>query len=41
MDCVGNLVASDYIGGLEPSVDDVISQIMLQEMGASNKRHKR
>ncbi len=41
MDFIGNCEVIDELGSLEPSVDDVVSSIFLQELGASAGKYKR
>ncbi len=41
MEFVGNCELIDNLGSLEPSIDDVISSIFLQELGASAGKYKR
>ena len=41
MHFVGSLEANQDIGSLEPSIDDFVSELLLNEMGASGRSYRR
>ncbi len=41
MDFIGNLEAHDHLGSIEPTVDDFVSGLLLQQLGSLGRSYKR